>query len=785
MINVLPSPNLFCTGCTACAMVCPVQAIRMVPDRIGSMVSEIDQAICIDCGKCRATCPLVNDTPKQRATEPSLFALQTNDDIRSVSSSGGAFTAIAEHVLEQGGLIYAVIFDEDFHAIFKRFEAGDDLTPARGSKYVQSEPRDTFKHVQDDLAAGRQVCFVGLPCQVAGLIGFLGEQPEHLLTVDMLCNFAPPHALFRTYLEQDCDLPHLKDVRFRTKDFGWVADTCKLTFDDGHVEMRRENNDHFQKGYHKKLYMPKACEHCHFAGYPKQADLTIGDFWYINEHDPALDDKGGTSVLLVNSDQGQVIFDAIRDSLKACEKEPLRLLEKNRPEQAQPAPERDRFYELLAKYPFDKAVDWALNHRYDVGVLGVWSENNYGSEITYFALYNFLRSLGLEVLMIERPADAAWKPNDRPVLFQHDPYDPADLSPLFASTAQMHELNRQCASFVLGSDQMWHDELFYPFSQFGYLDYIHEDRNKISYATSFGTGAWNGTEDQRVLIQYYLKRFNAISVRETSGVEICQSVFGVNAHWAIDPVFICDRSVYRQLATPSDGSAYLGCYILDVTDEKKAALRDLSQRTGLPLHIITDARTPNRTLWDDDLPVMFDASAEDWLSLFINAECIVTDSFHGMCFALMFHKPFIAIVNNGRGATRFRDYIEMLSLETCLVANAQTIVEQQMSFSQLDWEAIDRALQLRIDAGRQWLRTAIETSPKQELSTFDVLGDRIAELYPLKDQVRNNTGMIAHHENVFRDAFGQISELRGQIETINRALDKLRAIKRIFKKGKR
>jgi Coenzyme F420-reducing hydrogenase, beta subunit len=726
-------------------------------------------------------CPLLQETGNVSENGPVLYAAQGDDSVRAVSTSGGVFTAVANETLRKGGVVYAVVFDKDFRAIYQRFEDEADLMPARGSKYVQTQPGDIFAQVKQDLKQGIEVCFVGIPCQVAGLVGFLGTRPANLLTVDMLCDFAPSPAVLQRYLEDACDKPNLSEVRFRTKDFGWVADVCRLTYKDGSVQFRRDSNDSFQQGFHAKLFMPKACEHCHFSGYPKQGDITMGDFWYIDEHDPSLDDGAGTSVLLVNSEKGDEVFRAIRNALPVCEEEPLRLLDRNRPLKAEPAPERDRFYELLAKYPFDKAVDWSLNHRYDVGVLGVWSEDNYGSEITYLALYKHLKSLGLEVLMIERPADSDWRPSDRPVLFKENPYDPYDLSPLFESTAQMHQLNEQCRSFVLGSDQMWHDELFYPFSQFGYLDYIHKDRNKISYATSFGKATWDGSDEQRQLLRYYLKRFDAVSVRESSGIEICQNVFDVDAHWAIDPVFICDREVYTTLASPADGSNYIGCYILDVNEDKQRALNYLSQRTGLDLKIITDARTPNKAIWN--LPVMFDASAEDWLSMFIHAKYVVTDSFHGMCFALMFHKPFIAIVNSARGATRFRDYVEMLSLEACLVPDARSITEQHMSFPLLDWEAIEHALQIRIDAGQQWLQQALATPTDRELSTFDIVGDRIAKLYPLKAQVRDNAGMIAHHENVFRDAFGQIEELKDQMRSVNRIMDKLRRIKHLFKKN--
>ena len=782
---LLQHKSLYCTGCTACYSVCPCDSIEMLPDEDGNIVAVINQETCIDCGKCKEVCPLLNPVKAHSLIdyEEELYAVMADGKTRLQSSSGGLFSVVAESFLNKKGVVYAVVFDEEFHAIFKRITNIKELPDARGSKYVQSEPRGIFFTIQKDLEDGIEVCFVGLPCQVAGLIAYLNKDYQNLFLVDMICNFAPPYKIFDRYINEDLNKDRIKELRFRTKEFGWVADVCRVTYEDGSMAFRRKGNDWFQKGYHQRLYMPKKCENCHFSGYPRLSDITIGDFWHIEDYDPDLNDGAGTSICLINTNKGKSIFGSIKESLETCENVPFALLAKNRQEKVCPHTGRDRFYKLLDKYSFGKAVDYSLNKKYDVAVLGVWSEDNYGSELTYYALYSFLKAQGLEVLMVERPESSPWKPNEVPVLFENNPYDKDDLSPLFTSVSDMRRLNSQCQSFVLGSDQMWHSDLFESFGEFAYLDYIHENKNKISYATSFGKETWDAPESQRALIAYYLNRMNYVSVREQSGVEICRDKFGINAEWMLDPVFLCSKQIFVDHSSKPDISQeYIAAYILDVTEEKQAALRYLSKQYDMPINIITDARNPRKTFWD--IPVRFDATCEDWLGSIINAKYVVTDSFHGMCFATIFHKPFIAFINETRGATRFKEYLTRFDFKDRAVWDPQLVITNNMGFEKVDWDKFDKTIDALKNHCSEWLLSAISNERNVSLSDFDVLGDKIARIQGIDILTKDNSGMIQHHENVFRDAFDQINQLRAEVESLKlqigpfgRIVRKLRMLK--------
>lgn len=785
MNNYLRSIQKYCTGCTACCSVCPCDSIDMLPDEDGNIVAVIDKNTCIDCGKCREICPLLNKVENKEAFqyENELYAVWANGKVRLNSSSGGVFTVIANSIFNENGIIYAVVYDENFHAVFKRIISGEELKDARGSKYIQSELKDTFNSVEKDLQTGAKVCFVGLPCQIAGLKAFLGKEYDNLLLVDMLCNFAPPYSIFKKYLNEDFATKQIKNIKFRTKEFGWVADVFRVTYEDETISFQREGNDWFQRGYHRRLFMPKKCENCHFSSYPRLSDITIGDFWHIEDYDPNLNDGAGTSICLINSKRGQTAFESFSNDLEKCINVPFELLNNNRREKELPHVARDRFYRLVKKYSFDKAVDYALNAKYDVAVLGVWSEDNYGSELTYFALYSFLKSHELEVLMVERPKRAPWHPNETPVLFDKCPYEKDDISPLFDSVADMHKLNSQCNSFVLGSDQMWHSDLFEPFGEFAFLDFIHEDKNKISYATSFGKEIWDGSESQRALIAYYLDRLNYVSVREKSGINICKQQFSIEAEWMLDPVFLCEKKQFKNHSTkPVIPDDYIAVYVLDPTEEKQKALRWLSDEYDMPLNIITDARNPRKALWN--LPVRFDAKVEDWLGSIINAKYVVTDSFHGMCFACLFHKPFIAFINETRGAVRFKEYLELFEFEQLAVWDPEEVIKNKLRFENVDWNKFEKILEPLRQKCRKWLLDAVSNERNEGLSTFDILGDRIAELQKYKPQIMDNSGMIQHHENVFRDAFDQINQLRSEVESLKlqigpfgRVIRKLRNIK--------
>ena len=186
-MNTAPqlAPHERCTGCAACCNGCPKGAIRMVPDREGFLYPQVTDG-CVQCGHCTHICPVLKQ--REPRTEPAAFIVWNGDEaVRHASTAGGAFSALAEYVLEGGGVVFGAAMDESLRVVHIAVKNLHDLSRLRGLKPIQSDMGESYQQVRLYLDQGRQVLFSGTPCQVDGLYRFLGEHPERLITCDVAC----------------------------------------------------------------------------------------------------------------------------------------------------------------------------------------------------------------------------------------------------------------------------------------------------------------------------------------------------------------------------------------------------------------------------------------------------------------------------------------------------------------------------------------------------------------------------------------------------------------------
>ena len=199
MINKLSA----CCGCGACSMICPNKCISMKINRIGFIEPVVDKEHCIECGACERVCPLLNQsTVPAKVDEIAAFAAvsASRDDVAS-SSSGGAFSVLARYVISQGGIVYGAVWTDDYAGVYhKGVETIEQLKLLRGSKYMQSDTRDTYKKVLQTLKSGRLVLFSGTPCQIKALLLYVGKKlRKNLITVDVACYGAPSGKIWQAY----------------------------------------------------------------------------------------------------------------------------------------------------------------------------------------------------------------------------------------------------------------------------------------------------------------------------------------------------------------------------------------------------------------------------------------------------------------------------------------------------------------------------------------------------------------------------------------------------------
>ena len=320
-----------CCGCNACVQRCPKQCITMQADNEGFLYPIVDTALCIDCGLCEKVCPVINQS-EPRQPQKVNAAYNNNEEIRMQSSSGGIFTLLAEETIKKGGVVFGVKFNKDWMPEFNYTEAIEGITPFRGSKYVQATVGNAYKQAEEFLKAGRAVLFSGTPCQIAGLKKYLRKEYDNLLTVDIICHGVPSPKVWNMYLEETCSkllktMPDGKNsvgsakggtykscieaISFRSKITGWkkYSFLLKLNFpnDDGKntgVFAETLDKNAFMRAFLSDTILRPSCYNCPTKQGKSHSDITIADFWGIDNIDPAFDDDKGCGLILMNTPKG-------------------------------------------------------------------------------------------------------------------------------------------------------------------------------------------------------------------------------------------------------------------------------------------------------------------------------------------------------------------------------------------------------------------------------------------------------------------------------------------------
>lgn len=296
-----------CTGCTACKAICPRVAIAMQADEEGFLRPAIDTAKCVQCHACERVCPTLH--PKVAAERQICYAARTRDaETLRTSASGGLFPELAKPILAEGGVVFGCVWEpETMLAVHAKTETLDGLRAMQGSKYLQSDLRDTFKEAKAELLKGRQVLFTGTPCQIAGLKAFLGKSYENLLAVEIICHSAPSPAIWKCFLSA-LKLPRpAVSASFREKSHGgsWSAGNFTLCDESGRALYRqRFGATPFAHLFFCHLISRPSCYQCTAKQGASGADLTIGDLWGIEHVLPAWNDDRGTSLVIVHTDRG-------------------------------------------------------------------------------------------------------------------------------------------------------------------------------------------------------------------------------------------------------------------------------------------------------------------------------------------------------------------------------------------------------------------------------------------------------------------------------------------------
>lgn len=351
-----------CIECGVCAAVCPVQCITWREDSWGERAPFINVDQCIGCGLCASRCPAAC---MPRAMRPqSVYAVYSLDsEERKRCSSGGAATIFARQVVRSGGVVFGAAFEEDGQVSHRCVSDEEGIEALRGSKYVLSDLRDSYHRIHNKLMRGREVLFIGAPCQVDGLYAYLENDFERLTTMDFVCHGAPAPRFFREYLES------LEQKAGRKSDrivFRGENGYCLILSQDGvpFYEGPR-TQDLYYRAFLSNLLTRECCIRCPYASTARVSDLTVGDFWGLGEERPFLGDPdGGVSEVLVNTRKGARLLDLCKEELY-CEQRTLEEARRgNKQLQGPPVPHpmRETFRGRYRRVGFERAATRCLKN---------------------------------------------------------------------------------------------------------------------------------------------------------------------------------------------------------------------------------------------------------------------------------------------------------------------------------------------------------------------------------------------------------------------------------------
>ena len=733
MENIKSIDKALCTGCGACVNKCGLNAIEMKPNERGFLYPSIDEEKCIDCGACYKVCPVEKKAEKN--SHPEAYAVWADDQIRMKSSSGGLFTLLARAIFDQGGVVCGARYSDDYLSVFHSFAKNEsELEALRGSKYVQSDIGSAYSKTKEYLAGGKAVLFSGTPCQVAGLYNYLGKSYDNLYTVDVVCHGVPSNLVYSRYLDEKSGSVPIKKMSFREKEsWGWGT-AVSLYKEDGTEYKKDFFSDPYLKAFSSGLIVRDCCSACPYTSFDRVGDITLGDFWGINEINAEYTDGKGTGLVLVNSKTGKKMLGWVKHKCKLFKevavsdiKEVARTKNGQRLAPVRKNPLKDRFYKLFLEdnLPFDKAYD--KTPKFDIGYVGWWDSKNYGSALTSFAMNRVLTGMGLRVLMLEHGGISP-KASSYGLDFAKHFYTCSQIT----ESKDFRRFNGACDTFLVGSDQLWNWwNIRHNHMGFFFLDFVEAGHKRIAYATSFGKDDTDFPDHQRISVGYHLSKFDSISVREKSGVDVCKNEFGVEATHVLDPVFLCDAKSYQEVIDLSkchEKGEYLFSYLLDPTEDKIEMVRSTAKKLGLSYRIAIDALRDNdyhskmvsEKLLREDPNVLTKLRIEDWLKYIANAAFVATDSFHGFCFSIIYNKQVIAYINPRRGKARFESIAQTAGLEERLISALSQIEERKLLEKRIDYSAVNSRIDSERERSYKWLKNAID-KPIRKTSVKELL----------------------------------------------------------------
>lgn len=743
-MDICQDPDL-CTSCMACADKCKRGAISFYRDYEGFLYPKIDPDKCNNCGLCQKQCHVnvaLAQELKPKATssnesevEPEVYLVQASEEERMKSSSGGFCAALAQRFVANHSYVVGCVSSGTSAEHIVTAEQAE-LARMRGSKYIQSSLEGVYLKVQNLLKQGNKVLFTGVPCQVAALKSFLVKNYDNLTTVDLICHGVCSDELLRKVVvrelkqcaQVDVDNIDIADVIFRDKNIDDLTITISYrSKGDGqeHVLHIPFSDSLFYRLFLSNFVLRRSCGDCQYAGmWPRQGDFTAGDFRGIPEFEPYLDQKG-TSIVFANTPKAVNLMSELKEEgvFARCLPVPFASAQRSQINLVQSTshhPSRESFFKHCygqleqAEVPLDLSDPELI--RNNIAILNFsFEENNYGAVLTCVGLYQVVKGLGYNVRVIDYiPYFAGNYHKNRE--FLNFKINELEFTKRYYGYYTLPELNKDFSGFIVGSDQVLNhafvkdDRLAY------YLTFADPGKKTICFAGSFGLEADDYlnllSSEDKAFYGTSLNLLDAVSLREPeSGLKICAALGCDKAVGVLDPVFICDADYWHSLA------------------DKALTSNDALALDNVVVEYIVPSVSP---IYNIRLPKGFDSitqivgnvdgagkfSPYEWLNCIKKSGLFITDSFHGLCFALIFNRPFIVCSNSSKVLVRANELLGVIDprLKERVVLGEIDDIDQLLSaLHEPDWAFVNARIEELKSQGLQFLQDNLgrQLSPQE------------------------------------------------------------------------
>lgn len=358
MIEIIDKSK--CTGCTACANICPMHCIEMIEDEEGFKYPKVKIEKCIHCDLCINICPI--NKQSNTLNNNALLLKNKADNIREQSTSGGVFFELAQYIISLNGIVFGAFYDEDARKLSHiEVNKDEDIYKILKSKYMQSDLGSIFSKIKSYLDKNIYVMFCGTPCQINGLASFLKKKYDNLVLVDFVCHGVPSQKVWNKYLSflEHEKKESIKHIYFRYKNNNWSKCSIKIEFEKSTLTQNLSENIYLLN-FNESLFLRPSCYDCKFKGKNRLSDITLADAWGINIFADDFYDEKGVSFVITNTNKGKYILSKIQDKFEIKETDIQNLIEYNSQYylSAKKNKNRDNFFKSLHNDGFS----YAINH---------------------------------------------------------------------------------------------------------------------------------------------------------------------------------------------------------------------------------------------------------------------------------------------------------------------------------------------------------------------------------------------------------------------------------------